>query len=411
MTGDTPSLIRRFNAIDPLVLDGCLALFLFFGSVMWAELEPDRASRAPDGLAVLLSAVVNLPLVLRRRAPLAVLVVSTGAALTFHLLGYHYGGNLMGPLLALYTVTVHRPTSWSVAGAVLVAGQWSYAAAHNPGSTWWSALGQAAVVVGVATGIGIGTRLLGERTRQLTELARELQREQAVAAAHAATQERIRIARELHDIVAHHMSVIAVQAGSGRYLALSDPAAGRAALEVIFETSHEALAEMRRILSILRMETAGEDDEAELYAAAPGLDRLAPLVERVRLAGLSVSTSVEGDVRPLAPGLDLCAYRIIQEGLTNVLKHAKAARVEVALRYGPAKLVVRVTDDGAAPPRKAAAGHSATGHGLRGMAERVKLYEGKITAGPLPQGGFEVRAVFPLPAPETQGGDRESLAP
>ncbi|GAA2303410.1 sensor histidine kinase [Nonomuraea roseoviolacea subsp. roseoviolacea] len=396
-------MLRRLPSVDPLLLDVGLALLLFGGTWLWAVYEPGRATRPLDAVSVLLTAIAGLPLALRRRAPFTVLVVSTAAAALYHALGYNYGLNSMGPLLALYTVTLYRSTALVVAGAVLVTAEWAHAGTLHPGIAWWSALGQALVVAAIAVCVGTSMRLLALRTRQLTDLAVELHREQATAAAHAATQERVRIARELHDVVAHHMSVISVQAGMGRYVALSDPATAHATLEVIADTSHEALTEMRRILSILRMEGHPRDDDrddgADLYAATPGLARLEPLVERVRMAGPAVETRVEGAARPLPPGLDLCAYRIIQESLTNVLKHARAARVEVVLAYGPEDLTIRVTDDGAAP--QPASG--STGHGLMGMTERVRLYGGTITAGPLPEGGFDVRATFPLPVPDGRG--------
>ncbi|MEV0196679.1 histidine kinase [Nonomuraea sp. NPDC050691] len=385
-------------------MDVSLALLLFGGSWLWAVYEPGRGTRPVDAVAVVLTAVVGLPLALRRRAPFAVLVVSSAAAMAYHALGYNYGLNSMAPLLALYTVTLHRSTALTVAGAVLVTVEWTHAGTLHPGIAWWSALGQALVVTAIAVCIGTSMRLLALRTRQLTDLAVELHREQATAAAHAATQERVRIARELHDVVAHHMSVISVQAGMGRYVALSDPATAHSTLGVIADTSHEALTEMRRILAILRTEGSPRDNEdkdegTDLYAATPGLGRLAPLVDRIRMAGPAVETRVEGTARPLPPGLDLCAYRIIQESLTNVLKHARAARVEVILAYGPEDLTIRVTDDGAAP--QAVSG--STGHGLMGMTERVRLYGGTITAGPRPEGGFDVRATFPLPVPEGRG--------
>ncbi|MFD0665214.1 sensor histidine kinase [Thermocatellispora tengchongensis] len=216
--------------------------------------------------------------------------------------------------------------------------------------------------------------------------------------------ERLQIARELHDVVANYMSIIAVQAGLGRYVARSDPPTSQQALDVIADTSHQALTEMRRLLSILRVETRDEED---LYAVPPGVRRLHWLVERMNRAGLTIEFTVHGTVRDLPPGLDLCVYRIVQESLTNTLKHAGRARAEVSLTYAPAELTVRVRDDGVRVGTEGV--HVSTegvpaslpptdsgGHGLIGMAERVRLYEGSITTGPRPQGGYEVIAVFPL---------------
>ncbi|MBG0824593.1 sensor histidine kinase [Planomonospora sp. ID91781] len=399
MRGRGAGALGRLSAVDPLVLDGALALVMSVGSVLWAVYEPGRATRPVDGLSAALTAVVNLPLALRRRMPFTVLVVSVAGAVVYHALGYHYGLNSMAPLLALYTVAAHRPAAATVAGTVLVVAEWIHAVDLHPGIQWWSAVGQSVLVAGVTVCIGSGVRLLDERTGRLTELAARLREEQAAAALRAVTQERVRIARELHDVVAHHMSVISVQAGMGRYVALGDPAAARETLGVIADASHEALGEMRRLLSILRVEAYDEDED--LYAITPGLGGLTPLLERVRAAGPAVEVRVVGEARPLPSGLDLCAYRIVQESLTNVLKHAGAARVEVLLEYGAAELTVSVTDDGTAAP--GAPGSGGAGHGLIGMTERVRLYQGKITAGSRPEGGFAVVAVLPLPAPAPGG--------
>ncbi|GGL19234.1 ATPase [Planomonospora parontospora subsp. antibiotica] len=381
------------------MLDGALALVMSVGSVLWAAYEPGRAMRPADGLSVALTVVVNLPLALRRRMPFTVLVVSVAGAVSYHALGYHYGLNSMAPLLALYTVAARRPVAVTAAGTVLVVAEWIHAVGLHPGIQWWSAVGQSVLVAAVTVCIGASVRLLGERTGQLTELAARLREEQAAAALRAVTQERVRIARELHDVVAHHMSVISVQAGMGRYVALGDPVAAHETLGVIADASHEALGEMRRLLSILRVEAHDEDED--LYAITPGLGGLAPLLERVRVAGPAVEVRVAGEERPLPSGLDLCAYRIVQESLTNVLKHAGAARVEVLLEYGAAELTVSVTDDGTASP--GGPGSGGAGHGLIGMTERVRLYQGKITAGPRPEGGFAVVAVLPLPTPAPGG--------
>jgi signal transduction histidine kinase len=397
MRGRGAGALGRLPAVDPLALDGVLALVMSVGSVVWAVYEPERATRPVDGLSVVLTFAVNLPLALRRRAPFAVLAVSAAGAAVYHALGYHYGLNSMAPLLALYTVAAHRSAGFTAAGTVLVVAEWIHAVDLHPGTEWWSAAGQSVLVAGVTVCIGASVRLLDERTRQLTEVAARLRDEQAAAALRAVTQERVRIARELHDVVAHHMSVISVQAGMGRYVALGDPATAHETLGVIAEASHEALGEMRRLLSLLRAETRDEDED--LYAITPGLGGLAPLVERVRSAGPAVEVRVVGAARPLPSGLDVCAYRIVQESLTNVLKHAGAARVEVLLEYGSAELTVSVTDDGTAAPR----GPEAAGHGLIGMTERVRLYQGKITAGPRPEGGFAVVAALPLPMPAPGG--------
>lgn len=368
------------------------------GSWLWTVGEPERAWRPADAPALALTVAVNLPLALRRRLPWTVLVVSTTAATLLHLLGYHSVTNNMGPLLALYTVAARRSWRWTAAGALLVTAEWTYAlvsAAAVP-QPLWSALGQALMVSATATAMGTTARLLAQRAAELAELADRLHRQQEIVAERTVIRERMQIARELHDVVAHHMSIIAVQANLGRYVADSDPATARQTLEVIADTSHQALAEMRRLLSVLRLE-AGEES---LYTSAPGLRHLPSLVERMSRAGLRIELQVRGPARDLPSGLDLCVYRIVQESLTNTLKHAGRAQVGVVLDYTPATVSVRVRDDGA---RAAGLPPDDGGHGLIGMTERVKLYHGSIITGRRPQGGYEVIATFPLSEPADDG--------
>ncbi|WP_049577036.1 sensor histidine kinase [Nonomuraea sp. SBT364] len=397
MPVSSASLTRRLSALSPRLLDGALAATLVVGSWLWELLETGKGLPA-DAVSLTLTALVNAPLALRRRTPLPVLVVSAAAALIYHLLGYHPGLNDIGPLLALYTVAAHASWRATAAGTALVVAEWTHASDIQPGVALWSALGQSLIVAAWAVTTGTIVRLLGERGRKLASLAEQVARERDASARTAVTGERVRIARELHDVVAHHMSVISVQAGLGRYVALSDPPTAHSALAVIADTSHEALTEMRRLLSLLRTEAGeagneGESDEEVLYSTMPGLGGLDMLASRMRVAGLNVLLHVAGRARPLPPGLDLCAYRIVQESLTNVLKHAAPARVDISVTYAPDTLTLRVTDDGAARP---ASGATSDGHGLIGMTERVRLYHGTISASPLPTGGFEVLATFPL---------------
>jgi signal transduction histidine kinase len=192
------------------------------------------------------------------------------------------------------------------------------------------------------------------------------------------------------------MSVISVQAGVARYLLPAGAAGVGDTLDTIAATSREALEEMRRMLAVLRVVTAREQSGDGSAEPASGLARLDDLVERVRAAGVPVEVTVTGHVAALPPGADLCAYRVIQESLTNVLKHAELAPTTVALHYGPGALVVRVSDDGPGPiPARAA---RAPGHGLTGMRERAQLYGGTLSAGPAPGGGFAVTLTMPVPA-------------
>jgi signal transduction histidine kinase len=234
--------------------------------------------------------------------------------------------------------------------------------------------------------------------RSLEERAARLESERDAQVQIAAAAERARIAREMHDVIAHSISVMVVQADGAAYTVATDPGRARRAMEAIGATGREALTEMRRMLGVLR-----DGDDAGAYAPQPGVEQLTELVERIRSAGLPVELTVAGVPAELPAALQLTIYRIVQEALTNTRKHAgPAARSSVALHYGDDAVEVRVRDDG----RGAAAGDDGRGHGLLGMRERVALYGGSIRVGPLPGGGFEVLVRLPVavPAGANQGG-------
>jgi signal transduction histidine kinase len=220
------------------------------------------------------------------------------------------------------------------------------------------------------------------RHRRLRE--EKLEREKAEAEA-AIAEERTRIARELHDVVAHAISVIVLQARGGRRLLATDPAEARQALDAIERTASQALAEMRRLLGLLR-----ESDEQLALAPQPTLARLDDLVGQVREAGLPVEVAIEGTPLELPPGIDLSAYRIVQEALTNALKHAGPASARVTVRYGEGELELEVSDDGAG-----SGNGGGGGQGLAGIRERVAVFGGDVEAGSRPEGGYAVRARLP----------------
>jgi len=216
----------------------------------------------------------------------------------------------------------------------------------------------------------------------------------------AVTEERLRIARELHDVVAHGMSVITVQAGVGRHVIDEQPEQARAALAAIEETGRESLREMRRLLGVLREDAAGQ-----ARAPAPRLADLEELVQRTAQTGTVVDFSIRGEPRALPGGVELSAYRIVQEALTNVVKHARTDRCRVRLEFAPDTLAIEVTDDGVgatsdAPANATAAGAAwaarPAGHGIIGMRERTALHGGRFEAGPLPLRGYRVAASLPL---------------
>jgi signal transduction histidine kinase len=244
------------------------------------------------------------------------------------------------------------------------------------------------VLFGIGWLIGFALRERTERTEAAEERARRAEREREAAARLAVAEERTRIARELHDVVAHAVSVIVLQVGAVRHRLPESSAAERDALRNVEEAGRTALAEMRRLLSAMR----DEGDDAEL-APHPGLADLDRLVEDVGAAGLDVRLQIRGEPARLPAGLDLSAYRIVQEGLTNSLRHSGAQRAEVTVEYRPDDLRLEVRDHGDGAGDRFGDGH---GHGLVGIRERVKLFDGEMSAGPAPGGGFVVRARLPL---------------
>ena len=346
-------------------------------------------AQSPKLVAAPAALLWTLPLLLRRRFPLAApAAVFATLGLESFLPGQVVSNSQVNPftLLAAFWVAGSHPNP----RRGLVGGGIGYAAIA---AIVLNELPDAASAVavfllaGAAWALG---RTLAERGRHAVELeqrAERLEREHETAV----LAERARIARELHDVIAHSVSVMTVQAGAARLLLDEDPARARAPLVAVETTGRQALGEMRRLLGILR----GSDDEAAL-TPQPGVAQLDTLVEQVRSAGLPVEVCTEGALRPLAPGVDLTVYRVVQEALTNVLKHAGAARAQVVLRYGAQTLELAVTNTGGHVTGNGHGGHGLGGHGLGGMRQRVALYGGELHAGPGRDGGYEVRARLPL---------------
>jgi signal transduction histidine kinase len=291
-------------------------------------------------------------------------------------------------LVALYTLVAYAPRAPAAIGyGITLCGAVPFALRHgyftsDAGLAWLALAAQ----LSLAAALGDRRRARLRDRERLEERARLLAAELEHEAALAAAAERARIARELHDVVAHSLSVVIAQADGGRYAAERDPAAARSALGTISTTAREALTEMRRALGALR-----EDADAPLRPQ-PGAGEVRRLVDRTRAAGLPVELAEEGRPRPLAPAAGLAVYRVAQEALTNVLKHAgPGASARVTLRWEPEQVTVVVRDDGAGAG--AGDGH---GRGLPGMRERVEPRGGTVAAGPHPDGGFEVRAAIPV---------------
>jgi signal transduction histidine kinase len=233
---------------------------------------------------------------------------------------------------------------------------------------------------------GLGRKL--EQARVAEERAARIERQRAEEARAAVAEERARIARELHDVVGHSVSVMTVQASGVRRLLKPEQEREREALLVVEQAGREALAEMRRLVGVLR-----RPEEAPALAPQPSLQHLDRLVEQAREAGLPVDVQIEGEATELPAGLDLTAYRLVQEALTNAIKHAQATRADVIVRYGDGVVELAVTDDGHGSSDGSA---DSGGHGLVGMRERVAVYGGELEAGPKPGGGFALRARLPL---------------
>jgi signal transduction histidine kinase len=378
-----PTALDRLRAAvrrRPLAVDVALALGLaafVVQEILTSDVDGPLAALIP------LALLASLPLTVRRRtALLTVALVSVGVValgLVSHV--QETQSTLLPYLLAVYSAGAYAAGRTALAGLVvaLVA-----ITVDEPGDV---------IVLGPLT---VATWLVGRLVRdwrrqagELAALAAQLERERADTARHAVTDERARIARELHDVVGHNLSLLVLQAGAERLAPGSDTIQRRTALESIERSGRATLAELRRLVGVLRR----DDDAAEL-APLPGLAALPALVDDLHRAGVPVELRVSGSPVPLPPGLDVSAYRIVQEAVTNAVRHAHGAtRVVVCTGWSAHQLTLEVSDDGRLPGPV-----GPDGHGLIGMRERAALFGGRFTAGPQPGGGWTVRAEVPLEA-------------
>jgi signal transduction histidine kinase len=346
----------------------------------------------PRALELLVAVGISLPLVWRRTYPQLVLVVVLAASVGSVLLVAPRQAAFeafLAMLIAFYSVGAHVAgrRSYVAAGLgvafVLLGGIISQVAGWEDGGN-----GAPTTVFALAAWI-IGTiiRSWRERAVDLERANRELEVQRDLQASAAVAVERGRIARELHDVIAHNISMIVVQAGAAAHVLEGEQPEVRTALDAIETTGRETVDEMRHLLGVLR-----RADDGQALAPQPGLASLGALVEQVNEAGLPVELTVEGTPQPLPPGLDLSAYRIAQEGLTNALKHAGPAHATLRVTYAPNAVEIEIRDDGAGTTIGAG-----TGHGLVGMRERVALWGGKLQVGP-EGGGWVVRAWLPIGA-------------
>jgi signal transduction histidine kinase len=335
-----------------------------------------------------------LPLVLRRRYPLGAFAAVTAAALLKTAAGAGLIWADLAVVVAMSTVAAHCRMRWALTALGTVAAGLALTMARSPYADWsdWGAFASYTFLVLLCWVTGLYAKARRDHLDGLEERAASLEREREARAQAAIAEERTRIAHEMHDVVAHNLSVMVVQADGAAYAIDTDPARARTALETISETGRAALAEVRGILGVLR------DGPHEGFAPRPGVEQVGGLVERVRGAGLPVELTTVGTPRPVPAGVGLAAYRVVQEALTNTLKHTgpqEGVRARVWLRYGSDALEVRVVDDGRGAAARAPKAPGA-GQGLIGMRERVSAYGGRVRAGPRTGGGYEVVASLPL---------------
>ena len=390
-----PGMTRVLRALSADVHPVDVAIALGLGALSFLPFFTGSANVATaGGLGVVLLLLESLPLVWRRRYPLIVMLVVLTATIV-HIAVIPQGAPNevgLGILVATYTIgeRLDRPTSLGLTAltatmiAVLFIGQ--------GGPDALQSLIQTDLILFVSWLVGDAARIRRLYAENLVEQARLVDREREERTRRAVLEERERIARELHDVIAHHVSVMVIQAGGGLSAIATRPGDARSALESIATTGRLALSDMRRMLGVL--------GKAETQEPMPGLDRLDDLVTQVRLAGLPVELSVEGERRSLDPGLELSAYRIVQEALTNSLKHAQGGRAHVVVAFEPGLLVISIDDERGLGPRPAVEPDH-EGRGLVGMRERVAMLRGTLVAQPT-TGGFRVVASLPIEAAPAQ---------
>lgn len=405
---------------NPLLVDSVFAilLFLVFGLFGWPVFFDPLGwtysgynglwqigmgvNQVLDSVGLpLISAGLTLPLALRRVRPVWSGGIVAATALMQWFLALPIQAAQVGVLIALHALAAYGPR-WAsrgglalgLLGAPMAAARYVYIDLFSAGLV---TVGIVALVL-AAWALGDLQRVRRQQLEGLRERARRLEAEREQEARLAAADERARIAREMHDVVAHSLSIVIAQADGGRYAAGDDPNAAVRACETISQTGRAALTDMRRLLGVLRTDDAGT------RSPTPSLADLDDLIHGVRESGLNVRFTTTGVPRPVPSGVELAAFRIVQEALTNVLKHAGPdVSADVRMDWTPAGLMIAVTDDG-----RGAAADSAlrpepgtTGHGIPGMTERATLYGGRLSAGPVPGGGFAVRAHLPYPTGET----------
>jgi signal transduction histidine kinase len=372
-----------------LVRDNANLAFALFCTVA-LQLEIWLSSYATHRLALsLLGLLATGALVFRCTYPLAAFLVTLASLLTIAEVGSDFDNQsamvVVVLVFSLYSYGANARGRQAWAAAIVMPLVIAQFVTDDGDPFHWGDIVFGAFILGGPWLAGLAIRLRREREQVLTRRTVELERDQDERARAAVAEERARIARELHDVVAHAISVVVVQARGGRKVLATDPQASRTAFDSIERTGEQALGEMRRLLGMLR-----DDDEEQSRAPQPSLERLEALAEEMRASGLPVELEVDGIPNGIPPGIDVSGYRIVQEALTNVLKHAGPAVARVDVRYAADAVEITVSDDG----RGGLTG-AGTGNGLLGITERVAVVGGEIDAGPQPDGGFAVHARLP----------------
>jgi signal transduction histidine kinase len=391
-----PPLLHRLSPRNLQSVDIAIAAFLTFATIEAARAETAVENRIP--LLVVLAVGLGLSIALRRRVPTAAVILAT-AMVALSLAAAIGGGWPPTEFIAIpiYQIAAVRPRRRSLAALtavclVFVVAAGVGAARHQAGGV--QALPLVAAIA--AWFVGDSVRVRRVYVAGLAEQAAQRQREAVERAQRSVAEERLQIARELHDVVAHSLSVIAVQSGVGRHVIDEQPAEAKKALSAVEATSRAALTELRRMLGVLRR----DESQPATLAPAPGVAALGSLVDRVRAAGFVVDLDARSTVvQTLPPSVQLSIYRIVQEALTNVVKHAGPASVRVEIRDETDALVLEVRDDGqgiASALSGQVDPETESHHGIIGMRERVELFDGSLSAGPGPDGGFRVVASFPI---------------
>ena len=375
---------RRVLNDHPLVTDGVAASGLLLLSTLWLVLSPFAGVKTATFQIALV-----VPLVWRRSHPAIVFLVIAVVAL----LEWVFGSPLVADaslLVALYTVAVHDSRVHTlIAGAILEVGAVLASTRWDPAGTLLRSLAFLTATVVAALFAGLTVRSGSEYMSWLAERASRLEVERDQQASIAAAEERTRIAREMHDVVAHSLSVVITLLDAASVVGRSDPEQAAEAMRRASGVGRQALGDMRTMIGVLRTDSVGTE-----LLPQPRLTQLESLLDRVRTTGLDVTIEVEGQSFPVGPATELTVYRIVQESLTNTIKHASATWARVVLRYDHPLVTVDVTDDGQADGDRGSGNQMGPGHGINGMRERAGLHGGSLRAGPVADGGWAVVATL-----------------